>query len=128
MDPGPVRWASRLKGEERHPLFRSLGQPFRGLDFSAEEFLVEWGESSLDHDGVEMLEDLQLFHVLAAQASEFPLGWQLEIGKQGRRVSTSAHSPEQISPFLGQENPPQLPPMHLALLDQSNLFDRSNKV
>lgn len=34
----------------------------------------------MDHDGVEALEELQLFHVLAAQAPEFPFGWQLEMG------------------------------------------------
>lgn len=65
---------------DRHPSPRSLGQPLWGLDVSAEEFLVEWGESSLDHDGVQVLEGLQLFHVLAAQAPKLPLGWQLEMG------------------------------------------------
>lgn len=65
------------KGEKKHPSSRSLGQPLGGLDFSAEQFLVEWWESSLDHDGMEVLEDLQLFHVLAAQAPQLPLGWQL---------------------------------------------------
>lgn len=65
--------------QERSPSSRSLGQPLGGLDFSAEELLVEWGESSLDHDGVQMLEGLQLFHMLAAQAPKLPLGWQLEM-------------------------------------------------
>jgi hypothetical protein len=80
VEQGPERWARRLKGEERHSSSRSLGQPLRGLDFSAEEFLVEWRECSLDHDGVEVLEDLQLFHMLAAQAPELPFGWQLRMG------------------------------------------------
>lgn len=31
----------------------------------------------MDHDGVEVLEGLQLFHVLTAQAPKLPLGWQL---------------------------------------------------
>lgn len=31
----------------------------------------------MDHNGVEVLEGLQLFHVLATQAPKFPLGWQL---------------------------------------------------
>lgn len=31
----------------------------------------------MDHDGVEVLEDLQPFHVLATQAPKLPLGWQL---------------------------------------------------
>lgn len=31
----------------------------------------------MDHDRVEMLEGLQLFHVLATQAPQLPLGWQL---------------------------------------------------
>lgn len=79
MERGPGRRAGRPQGEEGspHPLGGSLGQPLWGLDLSAEQFLVEWGESSLDHDGVEVLEDLQLFHVLAAQAPEPPLGRQL---------------------------------------------------
>lgn len=51
-----------------------------GLNISAKEFLIEWREGSLDHDGVEVLEDLQLFHVLAAQAPELPFGWQLGMG------------------------------------------------
>lgn len=33
----------------------------------------------MDHDGVEMLEVSQLFHVLATQAPKLPLRWQLEI-------------------------------------------------
>lgn len=33
----------------------------------------------MDYDGVEALEELQLLHVLAAQAPEFPFGWQLEM-------------------------------------------------
>lgn len=57
---------------------RSLGQPLWGFHLSAEELLVEWGEGSLDHDGVEVLEELQLFHMLAAQAPEPPLGRQLQ--------------------------------------------------
>lgn len=68
------------KTEKRPPSSRSLGQPLRGLDFSAEEFLVEWWEGGLDHDGVEVLEDLQLLHMLAAQAPQLPLGRQLEMG------------------------------------------------
>lgn len=31
----------------------------------------------MNHDGMEVLEDLQLFHMLAAQAPEFTFGWQL---------------------------------------------------
>lgn len=34
----------------------------------------------MDHDGVEMLEGLQLFHMLATQAPKLPLGRQLEVG------------------------------------------------
>ena len=34
----------------------------------------------MDYDGVEALEELQLLHVLATQAPEFPFGWQLEMG------------------------------------------------
>lgn len=56
----------------------------------------------MDHDGVEVLEGLQLFHVLTAQAPKLPLGWQLEMGSWGKRVNTAALSP-------GQSSPPILP-------------------
>lgn len=43
----------------------------------------------MDHDGVEVLEDLQLFHMLAAQAPELPFGWQLGMDEEVMRISTS---------------------------------------
>lgn len=82
------------------PSSRSLGQSLGRLDFSAEELPVERGEGGLDHDGVEVLEGLQLLHVLAAQAPQLPLGRQLEAGQRdgGWGAQRSPQSPQPLRP------------------------------
>lgn len=84
----------------------------------------------MDHDRVEVLEGLQLFHVLATQAPQLPLGWQLEVGSWGRRVSTAALSPGQRSPPIlpGLRQPSVLSPCTLSTCGSSRSHCRGRSV